>query len=103
MKLLSIALLRREPFPATILAAEYDVSSFGYFQRSRYKFTAFIIYVSYFMLIFSFFLNSIQEFLSFLASTLAEKTVPGIRQAVQQDGTVVSFLCFEKLHSTRSF
>lgn len=65
MKLLALCILRKEPAPATILASQYDVSSFGFFQRS-----------------------SVQEFLSFFASTLTDKTSLGVRQAVEQDSYV---------------
>lgn len=62
VRILGIYLLRREPTPPAILAGEHDVSSFGYFQRT-----------------------SVQEFLAFFASTLSEKTIPGMRQQVEQD------------------
>ena len=62
MKILAICLIRREPSPSMILAAEYDVSSFSFFQRS-----------------------SVQEFLAFFASTLSDKTANAMRQAVEQD------------------
>ncbi|KAJ3065575.1 palmitoyltransferase, partial [Quaeritorhiza haematococci] len=47
---------------ARLLAAEYDLSSFGFFQR-----------------------GSIQEFLNFFAKTAAERTRPGDRQKIEQD------------------
>jgi hypothetical protein len=62
MKILALAVLRREPSPSVILAGEYDVSSFSFFQRT-----------------------SVQEFLAFFATTLSDKTAPGMRQAVEQD------------------
>ena len=62
VKILGIYLIRREPAPAVVLVGEHDVSSFGYFQRSI-----------------------VQEFLAFFASTLSEKTAPGLRQQVEQD------------------
>jgi synaptobrevin homolog YKT6 len=64
MKILALCLLRRDPSPSTMLAAEYDVSSFSFFQRS-----------------------SVQEFLGFFAATLSDKTTNGMRQAVEQDST----------------
>ena len=62
MKILYLSILRREPRPTLALCTESDLSSFGYFQRS-----------------------SVGEILGLFASTLAEKTNPGVRQAVEQD------------------
>ena len=67
MKILAICILRREPSPSMILASEYDVSSFSFFQRS-----------------------SVQEFLGFFAATLSDKTANSMRQAVEQDSKIFS-------------
>lgn len=46
-----------------LLAAEYDLSSFSFFQR-----------------------GSINEFLSFFSKTVVERTSAGVRQKIAQDG-----------------
>lgn len=66
VKIFSICLVKIDVKPSVILAAEYELSSFGYFQRS-----------------------SIQEFMTFFSKTLAERTPnPGSRQSVEQDGII---------------
>lgn len=74
MKIISLLIVRREPFPATVLVQEHDLSSFSFFQRTSY---------AYFLQLI---LRATRELLSFFATTLVEKTTPGVYQAVQQDG-----------------
>ncbi|CAJ0762620.1 19424_t:CDS:2 [Entrophospora sp. SA101] len=63
MKLYSITIFATEPNqPAINLAGEYDLSGFGFFQRS-----------------------SAQEFMTFFAKTVAERTKPGQRQSVEEN------------------
>ncbi|KAK2714361.1 synaptobrevin homolog YKT6-like [Artemia franciscana] len=61
VKLFSIAVLYRTPTNAMKLAVAYDLMSFGFFQRS-----------------------SAQEFMSFSAKLVTERTEPGTRQSIKQ-------------------
>ncbi|KAI8138726.1 Longin-like domain-containing protein [Fennellomyces sp. T-0311] len=65
MKLYSILILRKVQDKAEILASQFDLSSFGYFQRS-----------------------SVQEFMNFSAATIAERTPAGQRQSVESENNV---------------
>ncbi|KAI7906032.1 Longin-like domain-containing protein [Cokeromyces recurvatus] len=65
MKLYSILILRKDADKAKILASQFDLSSFGYFQR-----------------------GSVQEFMNFSATTIAERTQPGQRQSVESENNV---------------
>ncbi|KAI8381036.1 Longin-like domain-containing protein [Radiomyces spectabilis] len=65
MKLYSILILRKVGDKAKILASQFDLSSFGYFQRS-----------------------SVQEFMNFSAATIAERTAVGQRQSVESENNV---------------
>ncbi|RUP46995.1 Longin-like domain-containing protein [Jimgerdemannia flammicorona] len=64
MKIYSIAILKNDTKPVASLASEFELSQFGYFQR-----------------------GSVQEFMGFMAKTVAERTEPGQRQSVEQDST----------------
>ncbi|KAI8639588.1 Longin-like domain-containing protein [Parasitella parasitica] len=66
MKLHSILILRG----AKILASEFDLSSFGYFQR-----------------------GSVKEFMEFSAGTIAERTSAGQRQSVEIENNVAHAYC----------
>ncbi|KAI8060127.1 Longin-like domain-containing protein [Gongronella butleri] len=65
MKLYSIAVLKKDTAKAAILSSQYDLSSFGYFQR-----------------------GSVQEFMNFTAVTIAERTQTGQRQSVESENNV---------------
>ncbi|KAG0173744.1 palmitoyltransferase [Apophysomyces sp. BC1034] len=65
MKLYSIIVLRKDADKANILSAHFDLSSFGYFQRS-----------------------GVQEFMNFTAVTIAERTQEGQRQSVESENNV---------------
>ncbi|CAO0794183.1 unnamed protein product [Mucor circinelloides] len=65
MKLYSILILRKDADKAKILASQFDLSSFGYFQR-----------------------GSVQEFMNFSAATIAERTPAGQRQSVESENNV---------------
>lgn len=62
MKIFSICLFRNDSKPAVQLAGEYELSSFGFFQRS-----------------------SVQEFMQFFARTVSERTTQNQRQSVEQE------------------
>ena len=64
MKIFAAVIVQLEPEPAKRLVGEYDLSQFGYFQRS-----------------------SIQEFMGFFAKTVAERTSTGQRQSIEEQGT----------------
>ncbi|GAB5590260.1 palmitoyltransferase [Umbelopsis nana] len=65
MKIYSISILRNDVTPATTLTAQYELADFGFFQR-----------------------GSVQEFMGFLAKTVAERTTAGQRQSVEKDNYV---------------
>ncbi|GAA5817218.1 palmitoyltransferase [Mucor flavus] len=65
MKLYSILILRKDADKAKILASQFDLSSFGFFQR-----------------------GSVQEFMNFSAATIAERTPAGQRQSVESENNV---------------
>ncbi|KAL1919963.1 uncharacterized protein VTP21DRAFT_1895 [Calcarisporiella thermophila] len=65
MKIYSISVLNAENKPAVTLTSEHELSDFGFFQR-----------------------GGVQEFMGFLAKTVAERTNPGQRQSVEQDNYV---------------
>ncbi|KAJ3115755.1 palmitoyltransferase [Phlyctochytrium bullatum] len=60
MKVYCIAVVTKSP-KTQILAAEYDLTSFNYFQR-----------------------GSVQEFLNFFIQTVTERTQPGMRQKIEE-------------------
>ncbi|CAG8592399.1 165_t:CDS:2, partial [Paraglomus occultum] len=64
MKLYSITVFSNVSTELKLLAGEYELSSFGYFQRS-----------------------SVQEFMTFFSKTVAERTKPGQRQSVEESST----------------
>ncbi|KAF7731023.1 palmitoyltransferase [Apophysomyces ossiformis] len=66
MKLYSILVLRKDAEKATVIADQFDLSSFGYFQRS-----------------------SVQEFMVFTATTVAERTEAGKRQSIESENNVL--------------
>ncbi|CAO3673311.1 unnamed protein product [Umbelopsis vinacea] len=65
MKIYSISILRNDVTPATTLTAQYELADFGFFQR-----------------------GSVQEFMGFLSTTVAERTTAGQRQSVEKDNYV---------------
>ncbi|KAL1933551.1 hypothetical protein VTP01DRAFT_7641 [Rhizomucor pusillus] len=65
MKLYGILILKKGQEKAEILASQYDLSSFGFFQR-----------------------GSVQEFMNFCATTIAERTAPGQRQSVESENNL---------------
>ncbi|CAO3692132.1 unnamed protein product [Umbelopsis ramanniana] len=65
MKIYSISVLRNDGGFAHPLAAEYNLAEFGYFQRS-----------------------SVQEFMGFFSKTVAERTLAGQRQSVDESNYV---------------
>ncbi|KAI8997446.1 Longin-like domain-containing protein [Pilobolus umbonatus] len=65
MKLYSILIVRKDGDHAKILASQFDLSSYGFFQRS-----------------------SVQEFINFSATTIAERTAPGQRQSVESENNI---------------
>ncbi|KAI9314791.1 Longin-like domain-containing protein [Dichotomocladium elegans] len=65
MKLYSILILDKQLSKARILASSFDLSSFGYFQRS-----------------------SVQEFMNFTAGTISERTASGQRQSIESEHNV---------------
>ncbi|ORZ05049.1 Longin-like domain-containing protein [Absidia repens] len=65
MKLYSIAVLKKDSDKAKVLASQYDLSSFGYFQR-----------------------GSVQEFMNFTSITIVERTQTGQRQSVESENNV---------------
>ncbi|CAO3592271.1 unnamed protein product [Absidia cylindrospora] len=65
MKLYSIAVLKKDSDKAKVLASQYDLSSFGYFQR-----------------------GSVQEFMNFTSITIVERTQAGQRQSVESENNV---------------
>jgi synaptobrevin family protein YKT6 len=70
MKIFSVTVIQIDSKPSKILASEYELSSFGYFQR-----------------------GSIQEFMNFFSKTLAERTPnPGDRQSVENQGRHFSLI-----------
>ncbi len=69
VKLYSLAVLHRsEQGSPQLLKAAYDLSSFGFFQRS-----------------------SVQEFMAFTAKILTERTSAASRQSVKQGGLSAQF------------
>ncbi|PVU86063.1 hypothetical protein BB559_006689 [Furculomyces boomerangus] len=62
MKVYFVGVIRSDVKPAAVLSKAVDVSSFSFFQRT-----------------------SIQDFLTFFASTVAERTRPGQRQGVDEN------------------
>jgi hypothetical protein len=80
------------------LAAEYDLSSFGFFQRGRYvvnislnhfypihNFT-WVFHCLLVELVLSFWVRSIQEAMNFAIKTITERTNPGVRQKIEEEG-----------------
>ncbi|KAI8319375.1 synaptobrevin-like protein ykt6 [Martensiomyces pterosporus] len=65
MKVFHLAIIRTQPAPSLPLCTASDLSSFSFFQR-----------------------GSIQEFMNFFATTVAERTQDGQRQGVDQDNYV---------------
>ncbi|ORX80672.1 synaptobrevin-like protein ykt6, partial [Basidiobolus meristosporus CBS 931.73] len=65
MKIYAISVLQVDCKPVHELASEYELSSFGFFQR-----------------------GSVQEFMSFFAKTISERTSPGQRQSVEQENYI---------------
>ncbi|KAH8554154.1 Longin-like domain-containing protein [Umbelopsis sp. PMI_123] len=65
MKIYSISVLRNDGSSANTLAAEYNLAEFGYFQRS-----------------------SVQEFMGFFSKTVAERTLAGQRQSIDESNYV---------------
>jgi len=66
MKLYAISILATSEDQGTVkLVAEYDLTSFGYFQR-----------------------GSAQEFMAFFSKTVAERTMPGQRQTIEENNYV---------------
>ncbi|SAM03607.1 hypothetical protein [Absidia glauca] len=65
MKLYSIAVLRKIGDKGKVLASQYDLSDFGYFQR-----------------------GSVQEFMNFTSITIVERTQTGQRQSVESENNV---------------
>ncbi|KAG2226559.1 hypothetical protein INT45_005045 [Circinella minor] len=65
MKLYSILILSKVQDKAQIIASQFDLSSFGYFQR-----------------------GSVQEFMNFSSTTIAERTPIGQRQSVESENNV---------------
>ncbi|KAI8089893.1 Longin-like domain-containing protein [Halteromyces radiatus] len=65
MKLYSISVLKKDADKAKVLASQFDLSSFGYFQRS-----------------------SVQEFMNFTSITIVERTQLGQRQSVESENNV---------------
>lgn len=84
MKILSIVIVRREPSPAKILCSEFDLSSFNFFQKTRQ--------ISYFVEVNILHCISGQEFLTFFSVTLSERTPPGVRQSVEQEGITLRMI-----------
>ncbi|KAI8886628.1 snare-like protein [Backusella circina FSU 941] len=70
MKLYSILIVRKDADKAKIIASHFDLSSFGFFQR-----------------------GSVQEFMNFTATTIAERTNPGQRQSVESENNVAHVYC----------
>ncbi|EIE76346.1 hypothetical protein G6F46_008989 [Rhizopus delemar] len=66
MKIFSILVLRKDAEKAKILASQYDLSSFGFFQR-----------------------YTVQEVMNFSAITVTERTTPGQRQSVEAENNVI--------------
>ncbi|CAG8523883.1 7032_t:CDS:2 [Paraglomus brasilianum] len=64
MKLYSITVFSNVSTELKLLAGEFELSNFGYFQR-----------------------GSVQEFLTFFSKTVAERTKPGHRQSVEESST----------------
>jgi synaptobrevin family protein YKT6 len=63
MKIFGISLIQISPRPSKLLVYEYDLSSFGYFQKS-----------------------SVEDFMKFFSKTMAERTSkPGERQSVENE------------------
>ncbi|PVU94955.1 hypothetical protein BB561_002138 [Smittium simulii] len=74
MKVFFVGVVKADSKPATLLSKASDLSSFSFFQRS-----------------------SIQDFLCFFATTIAERTQPGQRQGIEENskpdglaGTVIT-------------
>lgn len=80
MKILSIAVVRKDTAGSCILAAEYDLSSFSFFLRSTYATQSAVCCES----------RSGQEFLTFSSKAVAERTDKGLRQSVEEAGREVA-------------
>ncbi|CAG8525391.1 7224_t:CDS:2 [Acaulospora morrowiae] len=65
MKIYSLTVFSKDDKSAVNLVGEYDLSNFGFFQRS-----------------------SVQEFMTFFAKTVAERTKPGQRQVIEENNYV---------------
>lgn len=65
MKIYSLTVFSKEDKNAVNLVGEYDLSGFGFFQRS-----------------------SVQEFMTFFSRTVAERTNPGQRQIIEENNYV---------------
>jgi synaptobrevin homolog YKT6 len=61
MRLFSIAILRNDAKPAVLLVSAKDLSTFGFFQRS-----------------------TVGDFMDFFAQTVAERTLAGQRQDIEE-------------------
>lgn len=81
MKIFSIVLVRKDPTGSRIIACEYDLSSFGFFQRSQYLSQC----VASPGTLTSFVCPRMQEFMAFFSRTIAERTERGVRQTVEED------------------
>ncbi|KAI8342525.1 Longin-like domain-containing protein [Chlamydoabsidia padenii] len=71
MKLYSIAILKKDGDKGKVLASQYDLSSFGYFQR-----------------------GSVQEFMNFTSITIVERTQLGQRQSVESENNPLTHIVF---------
>ena len=82
MKILSIVIIRKDFNGSKIIAADYDVSTAPFFQRGTYGLPFITVNVSF----------SLKEFLAFFSKTIAERTEKGVRQSVEENGTLLTFL-----------
>lgn len=85
MKLYSILILRKDADKAKILASQFDLSSFGFFQRGRYILKKKERFKKKKRTISKSFQFSVQEFMNFSAATIAERTPAGQRQSVESE------------------
>ncbi|OIR57956.1 MAG: SNARE protein YKT6, synaptobrevin/VAMP superfamily [Amphiamblys sp. WSBS2006] len=66
MPLFAVVLARKEPQPTQVLAGEYNLASFSFFQK-----------------------KGAQEFMTMFACTVIERTARGMRQSVDENNTVI--------------
>lgn len=93
MKLYSLSILHKGATRANLLKAAYELTSFGFFQRSRWDSPAPIHCLVPLCLCSSYSLCvccSVQEFMTFTSALIVERSTQGSRASVKEQGRMFS-------------